>query len=203
MPVPYVPGENVAQVEVIANALGVTMENTLYFQYSGGISAAELKGLCNDVCATWNSEHRLVMGAFLQVTQVYGTDLTTDTSPTANADDLLPFVGTVESDPLPLTNTLSISFRSAARGRSGRGRNYWMGLAESQVQGNFVLNTPAVVMQEAYEAMRGQDAVRDGWIWGVFSRRVNGAWRTAGLFRPITSVVVPALRVCSQDGRIS
>jgi len=108
----------------------------------------------------------------------------------------------VTGDLLPGNCSLSISFRTAGRGRSSRGRNYFVGLVESQVNGDVVNGGNVDAYQTLYEELIGAGSVVTGWQWVVVSRFFNGAPRTAGLAQPVTAVVVVDSFIDSMRSRL-
>jgi hypothetical protein len=202
MPTPFVPGENVAMLEIMGTTEGVPWENTLYFKKNAAIPTANLLLLCNTLGALWLDQAKPILPNVCTVIQVYGTDLTNQTAPTQTGTDDMPWVGDQTGEPLPRNDSLAISFRTASRGRSGRGRNYWPCFTGTQVVNSLVEATTANAIVALYATMVGNNALLTDWTWGVFSRRQNNAWRTEGLFQEITQVLVVDRLVDSQRGRL-
>lgn len=203
MPTPFVPGANVAMIEVMGTNDGFPWENTLYFQKNAAIPTANLLLLANTIAVKWASEAVAQLPNTVTITQVYATDLTNQTSPTQTGTDDLPANGALTAEALPRNDTLAISFRTAGRGKSSRGRNYWPAFTIDQVLKSEVTVAVRDALLAIYASMVGNNAVLVDWTWGVFSRRSNNAWRTNGLFQPITQVVVVDRKIDSQRGRLS
>jgi hypothetical protein len=72
-------------------------------------------------------------------------------------------------DPTPANVSLAVSFRTAGRGRSSRGRNYFVGFVDDQVTGNVVNNSDAVDIRNAYAALIAAAATANV-SWVVVSR---------------------------------
>jgi hypothetical protein len=197
----YVPGTNVLQIDLLQNLFTRTIENTLYLKRSTAIDDASF----DDVC-TWLRTgliDELVGGQAndLTWTAIVGTDLTTATSPVRTLVFSSPVPGLQSGEPLPANCAAAVSFRTAARGRSARGRNYVAGLLESYVTFNVIDSTIIDLYVGSYEHFRTSSDKPAGWDWGVFSRFHAGAPRTAGLFQPITSCISSSPRVDSQRKR--
>lgn len=203
MPTPFVPGANVAMLEVMGTNDGFPWENTIYFQKNAAIPTANLLLLANTIATKWAFEAAPMLPNTVTITQVYATDLTNQTAPTQTGTDDLPINGSLTAEALPRNNTLAISFRTAGRGKSSRGRNFWAGFTIDQVLKSEVTATVADALVAFYASMVGNNAVLVDWTWGVFSRRTNNAWRTEGLFQPITQVVAVNRKVDSQRGRLN
>lgn len=202
MAAPFVPGPDVMQVEVIGSINTIPCENVLYFKHVSAITAGVAQALVDAMRLYFASNMLSLMATQVALKHTYGTDLTTQSSPTYTSLLTGPTTGSQAGDMLPRNDTLSVSFRSANRGKSSRGRNYWWGFVESQVTNSLVSSGLTTSIVAAYEGMIGTGAVSAGWTWGVFSRKTLGAWRTTGLFQPITSVIVVDDLVDSQRGRL-
>lgn len=110
---------------------------------------------------------------------------------------------------MPGNVTMSVSFRTALRGRSFRGRNYVAGLTEDQVAGNIFISTLSASWKAAYEAIAAAIA-STGWTWVVVSRfsGVDAVTkepipRAAGVTTPVLSVIVVDDFVDSQRRRLA
>lgn len=198
----FVPGPNVAQAELVYSLDGQVIENTLYFEASAGLDTALMGTLASNLISLWTANFAPNLSTAVSLTQVVVTDLTTDSSPAILVPLSPAESGEVDSPPLPNNVSLAISFKTAFRGRSSRGRNYVPCLCESQVVGNTVASLFASNIVAAYEEMLGAGGFVTGLEWGVFSRFSNGAPRTTGLFRPITAVTVFDLTVDSMRRRL-
>lgn len=203
MATPFVPGTNVAMIEVMGTNDGFPWENTLYFQKNAAIPTANLLLLADTIAQKWASDAPALLPNTVTITQVYATDLTNQTAPTQTGTDALPTSGALTAEALPRSDSLAISFRTAGRGKSSRGRNYWPAFTIDQVVKSEVTTTVRDALLAFYNTMVGNNAVLVDWTWGVFSRRSNNAWRTTGLFQPITQVVIVDRKIDSQRGRLS
>lgn len=133
--------------------------------------------------------------------EVYVTDLTTAVSPTVADTSSAGIVGgTSTSSGMPGNVTICTSFRTAGRGRSARGRNYFIGLVESVVTGNAATTTLTTALVEAYEALLLSP--EPGFTWVVLSRFAEGAPRVTALAQTVTSVVLVDSNVDSQRRRL-
>lgn len=85
--------------------------------------------------------------------------------------------------------TLAVSFRTGFGGRSYRGRAYHVGLAESDIADSYIDTTVKESIREGYEALIAM-ADNVSWIWGVYSKWLNGTPREVGVLTPINSVII-------------
>lgn len=134
--------------------------------------------------------------------ELYLTDLTTETSPTYSR--VLGFPGDVSGAAMPGNVTITTTFKTSGRGRSSRGRNYWVGINQNLVTGNTVSSTLTTNIRLAYLQLNVQiaDAPRVP-NHVVVSRRANGAWRTEALVQKVTSYVVVDNFIDSQRRRLT
>lgn len=134
--------------------------------------------------------------------QTVATALHAAIAPQFTSDANSGQTGALISAPSPNNVTLCISFRTGLTGRSARGRNYWPGFLESDVNNNRVEFARANAIVGWYESLVGVNAVINGWTWCVISRRFNNAIRPAGVTFPITQVVLVDNIVDSQRRRL-
>lgn len=198
----FVPGTNVAMVEIRGDYFGQQVENTLYFQNVGAINALDANDLmdymenvlCPGIAGAQSNAYTW--------RDVYVTDLTTNISPTYSKT-FSPVIPGVSANPgMPGSVALCLSFRTAGRGRSSRGRNYISGLTEADVTANVVSNGLILGLTATYADMLSGGGLPTGWTWVVFSRYTNGAPRGLGLAKPVTNVISTDPTVDSQRGRL-
>lgn len=100
-----------------------------------------------------------------------------------------------------LNVTACVTLRTNTRGRSGRGRMYISGLAESEVDERYIalqrrtdIENDIGDMKTAIEAL--------GWTWIVASFQQDGVTLNPGVARPITSWEIRVASVASQRRRV-
>lgn len=198
----FVPVADTYQVELRMSYLDQQVENTLYFQAKPDAATPTLAALANEVLLWWNASIRPYLSSQVTLREIYVTDLSsvdgeayTFTPPTP-----LP-VGGDTAAALPGNVSLAVSFRTAKRGRSFRGRNFIVGLVEPAVTGNNVSADFANGMSDGYNDLLS-GSLSDDWSWGVVSRYTNNLPRAAGVFTPVTSAIVVDTVVDSQRRRL-
>lgn len=206
---PFVPVLNTAEAQLVVRLDSQTMENTLFFQLPTDPSAADLLSLGGDLIAWWGDNIAPQVSAAAELIEIVCTSLTSDTSPSVTSVPPVAALGLVSGDFLPTNASLAVSFRTNLRGRSFRGRNYVIGLTESQVTGNHVSNVSVAAYKAAYEVLLpAGGAFTDDWAWVVVSRfhgvDVNHKPipRTAGVRTAVTSVVIVDDVIDSQRRRL-
>lgn len=199
---PYVPAINTLQAELVQVMDGQILENVLYFEASAGVDFTLMTDLATALQAWWTTEIAPGVSESLSLTQIVVTDLTTSTSPAILVPMSPPIPGEGTSPALPNNVALCLSFRTAFRGRSSRGRNYIAGLQENQV---ILSEYDAGVTDffiSAYQQLQGAGDFVEGLQWVVCSRISEGEPRTTALNRPIIAVTVVDQVVDSQRRRL-
>lgn len=200
---PFVPANDVVEVELFQMLHGQRIENTLYFRLVGGFGAAEVVDLWNTLLTWWTSDLSAPLSGDLSLTGGKITDLSTDTSPAYTYAAPTPHPTGGSGNPaLPGSVAICVSFRTNGRGRSARGRNYVAGLTEPSVTGNTLDATTIGSIQTSYSHIPGL-AFDNPWEWGVLSRFHLGVERAAGVFQLINSAVIVDPYVDSQRRRLT
>jgi hypothetical protein len=112
----------------------------------------------NSLAATfktwWDSNIKAIFTHHSNLAEIRVTDLTTQSSPGITYVTGLPISGTHSTGtPEPNNVTAVISWRTALRGRSYRGRTYIPGLSSDQVDGNSLVSGFVTSLQAAGNAL--------------------------------------------------
>lgn len=198
----FIPAPNVVSLEFRQRWRSLPVENILYFKKDvpGPWTDGDMSNLAVAAQGWFVANINSQQSADIALTEIFITDLTSDTAPTHSRVSGMPNVG---DDPVPSVasnQALKVAFITAGRGRSSRGGNYVPGLRASQLAGNYWIPLVAGAIQDAYNLL--PDLMLDqGFVWGVLSRRHNKADRVTGLFQPIQNASVRSLLVASQEPR--
>jgi hypothetical protein len=206
---PFIPVANTALTELRFTSNGQQVENTLWFEHATDPTGEDLEGLNAAVFDWWAANIQALQSSAVQLREVTSTS---QTSAMSSFDTFTPPVaefGGAGANNEPGNVTMSISFRTALRGRSARGRNYAIGLTEDQVAGNSFVTGLTALWQAAYFELIDAAAAA-GWQWVVASRfsgvdpdTGDPIPRAAGVTTPITAVVVVDDNVDSQRRRLT
>lgn len=198
----FIATENAAQVELRFFVAGQQVENTLYFYNPDGVGLAGLIDITDQVGEWWDLHYQPLQGAGVTMIEVYGTDLAAADAPTYTNLEKEGMTGGASATPLlPGNATIAVSFRTVGRGRSARGRNYFVGLTEGSVVENTVSSTIVSAIEDAYNALI--TFVTPPWQWVVLSRYHNGAPRVEGLVQPVIAALCVDPYVDSQRRRLT
>jgi hypothetical protein len=195
---PFVPVPNSALVELRFSHQAVKMENTLWFRGTAPLDGTELTALAQAVWNWWglNLAGHTVAGCILR--EVVATDQSSATGAFGEYTSGGGYLGTVTDDPMPTGTSGAISFRTAERGRSFRGRNYMLGLARSFVTGNQLTSGYVTAVESAYAALPAVASALS-LVWVVASR-FSGVNHTTGKPIPrVTGIVTPVIAAVFAD----
>lgn len=198
----YTNGLQVAEVVIQGQSDLQDLNNTLYFKYVSTVTTTELTQLATDMRDFWENNALAQLPTTYEFIGVKATDLTTQTSESIEVAATSINNGTLTSLALPNNNSFTITFKTANRGRSYRGRNFWPLLTEGDVSNNELSEGRANNIRGVYSLMVGADELSSGWTWGVFSRIQNKVQLTNGVFTPIQSVKYTDRVVDSQRRRL-
>jgi len=205
---PFVPVADTALVECRMLYDGQRVENTLWFQNEGGpFDPGPLGDLAAIVHTWWQDHYSTLVSDLVTLSEVVATDMASETgaqvSVSASGD-----IGQQIGGGMPGNVSLAVSFRTTARGRSFRGRNYLVGVpTEQMVTISSVESAYAADVATEYTALIAA-AVAGSFDWVVASRfsGVDGDGkpipRTAGVVTPISNVIVVDRVLDSQRRRL-
>lgn len=204
----YVPVAGTVMVELIQTLDTEIIENTLYFEQTGAWTVAALNTLGADIASWWETDVAPSMSAALGLQRVELTDLTTQTAAAVTVTTGLPVFGVHDLEASPNNVAPAISFHTANRGRSFRGRNYLSGIPSDHVVINRVQGTTIAALTAAYNALLGV-ATGNACTWVVVSRysgidpvTKKPIPRAAGVATPIEVAVFTDTVVDSQRNRL-
>ena len=200
----FQPVPHVALVEMIFDIFEQTCENTLYFIHPGeeAWTGGSLAALGETMAVWWGESLLDATSLDCTLREVKVTDLTTVTG--LQVSNVPNIVGTVNSPALPTNATLSVSFRTHLRGRSYRGRNYIVGLAEASVTGDAVLSSPLAIVASAYAQIPDYlPELTEDTAWVVVSREQDNAVLEVGVATEVTTVVIVDDSIDSQRRRLA
>lgn len=205
---PFIAVPSTAEVELIQVLDGQQIENTLYVAQSTAWDGPALNQLCDVVADWWTTNMAPLVSDQVTLITVEATSLESATAPVGANTTGTPSVG-LGGPPVPNNCALAVSFRTALRGRSFRGRNFVAGLVEADVNRSHVDATLVGQIQDAYNAFL--TAVSDapvGGTWVVVSRfsGVDSSGhpipRGTGIATPVTSALVVDDVIDSQRRRL-
>jgi hypothetical protein len=189
MTLPYQPCPGVAKVSLVGNLNGEQCVNTLHFGKDGIWSPVELEGLATNILAWYEDNVLPLIGNEFVLERADAVDLTSVTGSTASVL-VTGGAGAVTTGAVPNNVAVAVTFRTAARGRSFRGRNYVPATPRAALaSGTRISTTYQGNLAAAYTALLSAP-IGSGVLWGVLTRRAGGAPRAEGFITEVTSCTV-------------
>lgn len=205
---PFVPVPNTVLCEFRMTADLQQVENTVYFELADTPAADDMTDLAELLRDWWISEYAPLVWQGVQLREVVVTDLSSASGPQVSVSPAVAAFGGQTGDPLPTNVSLTVSFRTALRGRSFRGRNFVVGLTEVMTTGANTLGPGTLsAWIDAYTALLALGSPLTA-TWVVVSRfsgvDANGRPipRAAGVTTPVTSVTIVDNIIDSQRRRL-
>lgn len=177
------------------------VENVLWFKSQTTVDLTTMAALGAALDTWWHTYCRPRQTTETELREIYLTDQASSVAPVLSVSPTVPTSGAVSEDTLPNNCALTVSFKTAGRGRSARGRNYFLGIPETVVDSSQVQNVYASFILGAYQGLLA-DIPASGWDWVVVSHQFNKVPRSTGLAQPVTSVALTDLVIDSQRRRL-
>lgn len=185
----YIPVPNTAKVDWIFSTPGGVAMNSLYFEKGSAFSGTELADIAAAAEDAWETNVSPAVSETVTLNRTVVTDLTTDSS--GQVTDVGGISGANANPQMPDNVTLAISFRTALRGRSFRGRIFHVGMPRTDVVGDSVGDSNAALFAALYQdTIDTIEAAVSGLQHVVVSLCHDGAWRTVGVTTPVIAITV-------------
>jgi len=186
---PFIPAQDTWRVSLSFDSLnGQNAANVIYvYDTLGSMTGARADGVC-DIVRTW---------AATEWNDVAPPEWTLRTIESVDAGDPIgvsgsngtPTQGTNASPPMPAQDTVCLSLRTGAIGRSQRGRLYHVGLTEGAIVDGLIEPSAQTNIINCYQALRTL-LIADDFEWVVASFVLNGAPRLSAQTRAITDILI-------------
>jgi hypothetical protein len=198
----FIPTTNCVKVDAEGVLFGQQIDNTMWFLHRAGApTIADLTDLGVRFNDFWEGNVVLHLSQDYAYKGCIVTDQSSESSPAVNVP-VFGVSGTIAEDSMPGGTCLCITFLTAGRGRSSRGRNYISGIPKVQIIDNAVDGLYAGNFPVGYNSMFSH-AINDNWMWVVVSHFTAGAPRAAGLPQEVISANLSDLNVDSQRRRLA
>ena len=207
---PFVPVPNTVEVEVIYEMDNQIVENTLYYERTTSVDLESINDLLTAINTTIQASLLPFLGNTIKLIRLVGTLLDAADSLAAVLAVSPPVAGGAAGEAAPNNVSITMSLRTANRGRSFRGRNYIPGIPRDLIDENEVGSGSVAAYEDAYSAL--MDAGADFGFQQVVVSRYSGFTivdgkkkptpRTTGITTPVTSAFVVDSTVDSQRRRL-
>lgn len=200
----FVPAQDVLKCDFRQSLYGQEISNTIYLKgLQPPVLLSDMETVAEELETWWTLSIAPEVVDALTLREVYVTDLSTQTSPTyTHVPTTLP-TGDLAVTGVPGNVAFCVSFRSAGRGRSSRGRNYVAGLAETDVSGNTYDNTRIANLVSAYDQLRTIALFQGYMQWSIVSTYENKLPRAQALVQPVVAAIATDTVVDSQRRRLT
>lgn len=200
----FQPVPDCVEVNMIFTLNGEPAQNTFYAELPGGYVLADLVALAAGVDGQWQGTWRALQPAEVTYlrTEVRGLALENDVS---TSNSISTNSGLHATSPLPNNVTFAVKKESGLTGRSARGRTYWIGIPQNEIQAaneNLILPAYAVNAVAAVDSIRTQIIANPPWTPVLVSRFTEGVKRAFGITFPWVTTSNVDLRVDTLRGRL-
>lgn len=187
---PYIPIANVAKIEVFMTQDVQHIENVFHAYAPSGFTGGSLEDLATVVDDWVTGSYMIKIGSQVDYNGVKITDLTTESGPVYEMSRAVPVAGAIGSgERYPAQNSAVISWNTAQRGRSFRGRTYVPGLRSTFCSGSTLTNAFINDLSTAFGNLKA-DLADAGYTLVIASLCNGKAWRTTGTFAAVTTFSV-------------
>jgi hypothetical protein len=199
---PYIPFPNCVEVDFIG-----ILQAQLYILTAGGlfpttIAESDMDTLFDKLDTWFHDEFQPLITATLAISTIRITDLTTAVSLTKEYPVTGTHDGTQAGSAVPNNVAMSVTLKTAKRGRSYRGRNYIGGLPAAALTNPTFWNPTIIAATEAIWVALGQAFSDAGFTHVVLSRQENSTRRTVGVPTPIQQYI-PRSPVATMRRRVA
>lgn len=184
------PVPNVSRVVLNFTFAGQRCANVLHYLNESELGSPDAEDVGAAIRSIYNVYGKVHAPATVSLDSITVTPLDPDPAPSVDYVNSLPIVGTNASPALPNNVTVATSFLTPFRGRSFRGRAYWVGLAEGQATDNTLSSTARDGINIFWEQMRVLEAGvgEVNFLLCVVSYYSNNALRAQPIATPVSSV---------------
>lgn len=158
---PFVPVDQTLMVEAVFEYNGQIVENTYYFTMLDDWTEGDVSAILTAIKNIIVSDLMPLLAAGIKLVKLVGTLLDAVDSLSLVLNVSPPVAGSGIATPLPNNVSYTITFLTAARGRSSRGRNYIAGFTtDDQLDANHIEEATRTGLLSFYDELRavGSDA---------------------------------------------
>jgi hypothetical protein len=199
---PFIPTPLGLEVTIQQHVNSKDVVNVLHFAQASLLSEAGVVDLAASVADLFVSDVQPHMSGSWQFTGVKVRQLNDNDGIQIVNTPEAPITGARATDIAPNNVALVLTKRTAAAGRSARGRIYIVGVELAPSPSNLALSSWADAIVIAWQAFLADVATANNIVHSVLSLHHNGVARTEGELFPVTSVSLRNKRVDSQRRRL-
>ena len=198
----FVPAPNTIQCDILFMLYGQRVENVVHVEVPGGVDAPTIQDTANEV-GNWVEDSYLpYLSEQIVFLGVEAKNLSIEAGGVAIYNAAANTHGGVNGPAVPGGTAFCVSLRTAASGRSYRGRKFVPGVPESSRVGNQVTSDYAALMLAAFNDLIAVLTAVDK-ILVIVSRIADGVSRVTAVTTPVTSPAAVDLNLDSQRRRLT
>lgn len=200
---PFIPTPHTASVEFMYALTNQVAENRIHVLADTNFDEAMVDTLWNTCKTWWINVWKPTVGPACSFNRLRVKAIHASDAPLLDQVVLPAQTGTKSGIALPNNSTFTVKFATGLAGRTARGRWYVAGLTSDCVSNGIVV--PSGVAGAWVNALTAlQDELQlSTWDLCITSFRVNKAWRTEGLSRPVTGISYTDLNLDSMRRRLA
>lgn len=199
---PFIPVPNGVQAEMRYTQDGQKVENVFWFIRDDAVDPeTSAQDIATFLLDWWNNSIKTLQASAVSLREIYVTDQSAANGFAYTLTAGLPAAGANVNEPLPNGVTACVSLRTALRGRSYRGRSYFIGLTENNVLGNTLGAQFVTALLAAYDSLV-TDSTLNGYPLAVCSRFSGGNPRPSGILTQVRDALLIDSVVDSQRRRL-
>lgn len=198
----FVAAPNIIEVHFRGTFDGERVENRIHVNALTEPTTAICQSVAAAAGAWWDAEAQPYAASNVYLREVYCKSLHEANAAEGTYVFTPAAQGAATGDSLPNNVALALSLRTGLTGRSARGRWFWYGFVEGQVDASRVNPTTVGILQGAMTQLL-TDISALGYQWSIVSFRTNNAPRVGGpVYFPVTDIVIVDSVVDSQRRRL-
>jgi len=199
---PFVPAPNVVEVQLRATFDGQQVMNRFHVNVLHEPTEADCIAIAAAVGDWWDTNAQALVATNVVMREIYVKSIAVANGPEATYSAIFPLAGVATGDSLPNNVALAVSLRTGLTGRSARGRWFWYGIVESQVDANTMTSGTITSIDAAITNLLS-DIEGLGFNWVIVSFTHDNAPRVGGpVYFIVNNITVVDATVDSQRRRL-
>jgi hypothetical protein len=179
------------------------MENVFHFKRATPYDEPTMDNIASMMTSWENDYASIARSNGVALTQIRVTALDSQSAPQVVHSLLNPIAGDIASPPMPGSVTLAVKLETTRGPRGSQGRHFWIGLAESQVEGNYVQEAQALsIRAQLAQLILMLVPYPERGLWSILHSKQNGAFLNPRIATPVNEIVLSNYNVDRQGSRL-
>lgn len=195
----FIPVPNGVRIVVAGMTTRAPVVNVLHAGVSVEATPTAVQEWAQGMYDSWEARILPLLSSSYRLQNVTVYDLASESGALGSYGEAAP-TGGVGGSTLPYDSAVCVTFRTAARGRSGRGRIYLAPFAEADADAGEISQALATALFDAWTLVRS-DMATVGLFQAVVSYYTGGQPRAQGLLQPVIAHEIRSRIMASQARR--